>query len=342
MKTSLIVGMACLIMNGLAFAQVTGSGSSTSSTANEVTSTTELYVQATASFPSCSQWHVSGTCFFLHCSIKCRIRTSVRYSHFAPDLVVSTYQDLDNHPWPEIGIPIGKMMLQGASLIQKGFIGDGAGTMTKSSRRDMNAKYRDADAIGHPGGAISSCPSAATTFMPYFSSFTDASAWRNFLPADMWQLASWVPGLREIGSFPLNTWGNVMPRTGWHTHQHDVKVAAVLSQRVADIVTQTGQPHVYDYLSSNTFTVRDGDMVWDPPSAKENSEMGGLWQLSAPKSAGSAAQCHVFGDNDSVSPVGYGDHSTSKTQSYAYTLWRPYACCRKRGIFLYAIIWGKW
>lgn len=343
-------------LNGWLINLATGGANSASSAASpataaaqaassDVTTTADLFAQASASFPSCSQWHVSGVCFFLYCTHKCRIKTTVRYSTFQPDLVVSSYQDIDSHPWPEIGVPTGKALQQGASTLLKTFIGDGAGTRTKSDRRDRNAKYRDADAIGHPGGGygFATCPSAASAFAPYFSSYTDAAAWRGFLPADLLQVAAWVPGQREIGSYPLNTWGNVMPRTGWHTHQHDVKNAAVLSQRIADIVTHTGQPHVYRYLSSGGRHSRSGHIVWDPPAARENSEMGGLWQLSAPRSArGSAQTCHVFGENDSASFLGYGDSSTSTTQAYAYTLWRPYGCCKKKGTFLYAIIWGKW
>lgn len=339
----LIACLAGLAMGGMAVAQVTGSGKS--GVGGDVTNTAALFTQATVTFPSCSQWHVSGVCFFLYCSHHCRIRTTVRYSHFAPDLVVSTYQDLDNHPWPEVGIPTGKALAMGASTLLKAFIGDGAGSFTKGDRRNRAAKYRDADAIGHPGSGfgLATCPRAVTPFTPYFSSFTDAAVWRDFVPAELLYPASWVPGMREIGSFPLNTWGSVMPRTGWHTHQHPVKVAAVLSQRIADIVTHSGQPHIYRYLKSGGRTSRSGQIVWDPPAARENSEMGGLWQLAAPKAASSAtSSCHVFGANDTLSLSGYGEMSTSSTDSYAYTLWRPYACCRKRGTFLYAVTWGKW
>ena len=63
------------------------------------TTTSALFAQAVASYPACSFWHPSGTCFFLHCTFfGCSIRTSTRFSHFNPDLVVSTYHDDVTHP----------------------------------------------------------------------------------------------------------------------------------------------------------------------------------------------------------------------------------------------------
>jgi integrating conjugative element protein (TIGR03756 family) len=325
-------------------AQFTGTGTATVLVPSDITTTTMLLAEATASFPACGMWHSSGLCFTLVCGFGCHVHTSARFSHMRPDLVVSTYHDLDNHPWPEVGLPIGHAALLAASLLYRTLIGDSAGTRSRPNRTDKNNIFRDGDAIGHPGGVFSApgliCQSGVTPFEPYYSSFTDASTWRNFLPTDMLYPASWIPGLREIGTWPLNTWGNVFPRTGWTTQQHGVKGAAVLSQRIADIITNPGQPHLYNPVPTGGVTHRGGDLVWDPPPALENNVLGGLWQLSAPFRG--VAACTPFGIDDSLSPVSYGDGHTSSTSSYAFTLWRPYACCHSSGIFLYAIVWGMW
>jgi integrating conjugative element protein (TIGR03756 family) len=328
-----------------AHAQVTGSGTATVVVPPDLTTTQALYAQATASWPACGMWHPSGVCFFLFCTMfGCSIKTSTRYSHMRPDLVVSTYHDLDNHPWPQVGLPIGQVALKASSVLYKAMIGDSAGTRSRAKRTDKNVRFRDGDAIGHPGGAFVApgdiCPSGVQAFMPYYSSFTDGMSWRNFLPTDMLMPATWIPGMREVGNWPLNTWGNVYPRTGWHTQQHEVKVGAVLSQRIADIITRPGEPRVYSQVPTGGMTDRNGETVFDPGPAVENNLLGGTWQLSAPFRG--IAACSPFGLNDSASPVSYGDGQTSTTGSYAFTLWRPYACCQTKGMFLWAIVWGMW
>ncbi len=47
---------------------------------------------ASAASPSCISWRISGICYWLKCGWGgCRIRTSVRVSHFIPQAVVSAY-----------------------------------------------------------------------------------------------------------------------------------------------------------------------------------------------------------------------------------------------------------
>jgi hypothetical protein len=43
-------------------------------------------------------------------------------------------------------------------------------------------------------------------------------------------------GLREIGTWLLQTWGSVHPRTGWTTQAEESKAAAINAQRAGDIV----------------------------------------------------------------------------------------------------------
>ena len=307
--------------------------------AAEVTTTAALVAQAVASYPTCSAWHASGICFWLVCSpFGCSVKSSTRFSHFAPDLVVSTYHDVATHPWPEIGIPLAAATKTTLSSLLTTPLSDSAGTHSRGDRTDKNRRYRDADAIGHPATSIGTCPTAVDPFVPYYQSTLDAMVWRSYLPAELLFPASWIPGMREVGSWPTNTWGNVYPRTGEVVQQHEVKGAAVLSQRIADFVTRPGQPHVYVPVSSGKLVVRDGQLVWDPPPAMETNPLGGLWQMNVAKPTG----CHVFGLNDTLSPVSYGDAATTQSGSYAYTLWRPYACCRVRGMFIGYIQWGMW
>jgi len=51
--------------------------------------------------------------------------------------------------------------------------------------------------------------------------------------------------MREVGSqAAANMWGNVYPRSGFVTQVDDDKVGALVAQRVADIITRSGQPRI--------------------------------------------------------------------------------------------------
>jgi hypothetical protein len=102
---------------------------------------------------------------------------------------------------------------------------ESAGNRTEGSpdgEDHKNLIFRETDAIGHPlstlSGVVSGtgylCESQTTAFFPYLQSALDAFVWCNGIP-EMFYPASLILGLREIGSWPLQTWGGVYPRTGW-------------------------------------------------------------------------------------------------------------------------------
>lgn len=177
------------------------------------------------------------------------------------------------------------------------------------------------------------CPTNATSYIPYYLSSFDWVAWRWGVP-DIIQPASWVPGMREITDgttgaaatllplSPFNTWGNVMPRTGFVTQYHETKAAAVVSQRSADIVTRIGQPHVYFPLTDPS-----GNGLWPPGPVTENDTKF-KWQMLVPHTKSS---CEVFGANDAGLGAEWGDFETNPNGKYAFTLWRQYECCTDRG-----------
>lgn len=324
---------------------VFGASSSARAAVGDTTTSQALIAQAVASFPNpaCGAWHVSGVCFWLKCTMfGCDVKTSTRYSNRQPDVVVSTYHDSIFHPWPEIGIPLANAASGAASSILGGMF-DSAGMMFKTGRTDMQRKFKDGDVVGHPAASMSfgvTCPGAATTYFPYYQSLLDTYTWRGILPVELLYPPSFIPGLREVGVTGVNTWGSVYPRTGELVQQHPVKNAAVLSQRIADFVTRTGQPHVYFNLKSGGISSRNNQRVWDPPPVQETVPLN-VWQLSAPIIGAASTSCSPFGMPD-LGPISYGDFSTSASMGYAYTLWRPYACCKKKGMFLFAIQWGMW
>ena len=111
------------------------------------------------------------------------------------------------------------------------------------------------------------CESQTTSFYPYFQSGLDAFSWRQEVP-EIFYPASWLPGLREIGTWPVQSWGGVFPRTGWTTQAEEPKAAAINAQRAGDIVTRSFQPHIYVSLSGASFMQNDStsiDWISYPP-----------------------------------------------------------------------------
>ena len=287
-------------------------------------------------------YQVIGACFWLKCGFKCKVKVSAKVGHYNPDVVVSAHNGNANNPWIEANSIVGSASKSALNTIIAAMGGSpssasAGGNRTSQTSQHQATKFKDSDAIGHPSASIPipyRCPSQATTFFPYFVSGLDTLAWRFGLPEAIYPQAI-IPGLREIGNFPLNTWGSLYPRSGFINQTSDPKAGAVIAQRVGSVITQGGQPHVYSALQGGS-GIRGGMKVWPPTMPlKEGNAKTGKWQMLVPKMESS---CSVFGQNDLATIAGWGGGKMSSTGNYAWTLWRPYKCCKKRGqLFLYSI-----
>ena len=221
--------------------------------------TPQVIAQTTSAALSCMRWMPVGICFWLRCSLSgCSVETSLKVGHYQPDAVVSSYNELGGNPWVEIRSTLGVAQQSAANGLLGSLLPvpiDSAGNRTEGGQGNKdhrNLVFRETDVIGHPVSSLSSivastgylCNSQTTSFFPYFLSGLDALSWRMEIP-EMFYPASLIPGLREIGTWPLQTWGGVYPRTGWTTQSEEPKAAAINAQRAADIATRTGQPHIY-------------------------------------------------------------------------------------------------
>ncbi|MCT4711351.1 TIGR03756 family integrating conjugative element protein [Enterobacteriaceae bacterium H11S18] len=287
---------------------------------------TAQIVSSALSSVDCIQWRVSGICYWLFCTpFGCSVRTSVKVTHNIPEVVVSTYTDAGGNPWTEMSTISGasggieNAITGGLSGMSAG--GGNAADQKSGGRRHSAVKFKYADALGHPatsliGGAIPgySCDTAATPLIPYFLSTLDALAWRTGVPESLYPEAL-IPGRREVGNQAAgNMWGNVYPRGGFIQQTDDDKASAVVAQRVADIITRTGEPHVYQALTGQR---RAG--YWPPPPVTENDASTHTWQRLSPRLSQS---CAIFPD---------GSYPTSANGNEAYALWQPYSCCKRRG-----------
>lgn len=310
--------------------------------------TPEIVAKTTAAALACMQWMPIGTCFWLRCTLfGCSVNTSLKVGHYNPDLVVSSYNELGGNPWAEIRATLGLAQKTAANGLLGSLLPvpiDSAGNRTEgtSDNRDhKNMIFRETDAIGHPLSSLSGivagvgmlCQTETTSFVPYFQSGLDALSWRQEVP-EIFYPPSFIPGLREIGTWPLQTWGGVYPRTGWTTQAEEPKAAAINAQRAGDIVTRTGQPHVYVPVTASSSS---SQRVWSPGPLMEKDRRTGTWQMMVPRTETS---CDVFGTNDLATLTGWGGGKVDSEGDYVWNLWRPYKCCQRRGQwFLFDIDW---
>ncbi len=219
-----------------------------------------------------------------------------RINHNLPDLVVTSFEEPGKTPWDEIRETYGDWAvdIQNSSTIRGEFddhVLTGAEHENKLVSRHGNStvrnnRFHEVNIVGSPAPEIIRdtmkygvpavlgnqyiCESNVSKYKPYFMSEADAIAWRKpELEIDQsWQ----VPGLREIGSKsvsnPLgNTWGKVIPRTGFVLQTEPSKAAAVTAQRGIDIVTQKNQiPHVYQ-----SYGTSDGEVQYNPAAIDESN-----------------------------------------------------------------------
>lgn len=312
---------------------------------DETITSPNLVANAVSAFPACGRWQPTGICFYLVCTLfECHTEESVKYGHYNPDLVVSAYNSSSNdgisgNPWTEAKIITGSMSTSAASSLVKAI--PSAGDF--SHGKHQNTVFKEGDAIGHPAALVTShsspplCPTDVTAFKPYFLSGLDAIGWRWQIPEQVYP-QSVIPGVREVGLGLLYTWGNLYPRGGFTTQSDDAKSAAVIAQRIADIVTRTKQPHVYLSLNEgdddSNQHINGSTMVWSPGPISENDATNGWWQMTVPVVEKS---CAVFGSNDLVTATGWGGGKIARSGGYSWTLWRPYQCCSIEGIFLFSI-----
>lgn len=283
-----------------------------------------------------------GICYWLVCTpYGCTKEKSIKSGTFTPDVVVSAYNALADNPWDSARRSMKGINEAGAdaAFSEEGVTpntcnGGVRSEMGVPGRPDQenpgheNLIFKAVDVIGHPAADEQQCPSEAEAYEPYFLSGLDSLGWRWSVPEVVYP-QSIIPGVREIGDWPLNSWGAVYPRSGWVIQSEDPKAGAVTAQRAGDIVTREGQPHVYDELTSGGTFYADNKLVWRPDDPlKEGDYRTGWWQQILPEALPS---CEVFGENDTHELQSWADEKVTTDGDYAWTLWRPYRCCEIKG-----------
>ena len=151
--------------------------------------------------PQCLEYKVVGICYWLLCTaFGCKVKTSTKVRHYVPDAVVSAYSNTGANPWVEMS-PLGTP----TPLSQAG-----NDATTNHVAENAALKFKEADVIGHPGGAVLSefasasgyaCQGATAPWMPYFLSTLDPIAWRYGIPEAVYPEARASPCLFAHASF---------------------------------------------------------------------------------------------------------------------------------------------
>jgi len=272
-------------------------------------------IVASSLSPQCLEYKVVGICYWLLCTtFGCKVKTSTKVRHYVPDAVVSAYSNTGANPWAELSVLGTPTPLSQA----------GNDATTNHIGENAALKFKEADVIGHPGGATFSqfasasgyaCQGATLPLVPYFVSTLDPIAWRYGIPEAVYPEAL-IPGRREVGSMvTVDLWGNLYPRSGFLHQSDDYKTGAVIAQRAGDITTRSGQIHVYLPMLAKA---KDG--YWPAGALVEGDAKTGKWQELTPRTSQS---CAVFPNSDVQIQAEDG--------GYTWALWRPYSCCQRRG-----------
>ena len=106
--------------------------------------------------PDCLEYKVVGICYWLLCTpFGCKVKTSTKVRHYVPDAVVSAYSNTGANPWIEMS-PLGTPN----PMAQAG--NDGT---TNHVAENNIIKFKEADVIGHPGGATLSQFASASGYV---------------------------------------------------------------------------------------------------------------------------------------------------------------------------------
>ena len=228
--------------------------------------------------------------------------------------MVSVYSNTGANPWREVAL---------MSPVTPTAQGGGDSTVNQS-HENTSLKFKNADVIGHPGTLLFSrfasqfgysCAGAGKPFMPYLLSTSDTLAWRFNVPEMLYPEAL-IPGRREVGAMASgDLWGAIYPRGGFIQQPDDYKAAAVIAQRAGDVVTRRGQPHLYQPLLGKA---QPG--YWPAAELLESNASSGQWQRLQPDLS---MTCVVFPQSGALPQAEDG--------AYAWALWRPYSCCKRKG-----------
>lgn len=219
------------------------------STINTATITTDTI----KALPDCLHYRIVGVCFWLVCNVGCYVVTTPKVEHYLPDVVISTYPGFGKDPWVEVNKTIDAGDYYAGKAAFKA-LNHGmeikSGSFNSANSNDNDVNLREVDVIGNPALAAlhwgKLLKSQAKPYFPYYQSELDANEWRSGLLEQMYP-QSWIPGKNDVGTFLINDWGSVFPRSGFIMQPSIAKSSAVMAYRGGSIATT----HSFNHISTD-------------------------------------------------------------------------------------------
>jgi len=278
-----------------------------------------IIANTVTALPNCLHYQISMH-FCLWLGSWGRINTTPIVSHYLPDLVVTVYNKPGGNPWFEvnkildgIGEPVQKSIVRGLTGMQVGY-----GNHSFQDQHEQGVIFKEVDVIGNPAlvviphhGLLSS---TATPWWPYYQSLLDSMLWRGIPPLALPEegAALGLNVAHHVGT-GLTNWGGLYPHEGKVISDNDMKAAAVVAQRAADLVTQRfGYGHIYKNLSGAC-----GKHCTASPVVENSKET--YFQMIYPISQNT---CHILGSDQSWSPKMF-----NREGAYVWIVWRHYHGC---------------
>lgn len=316
--------------------------SSPVSTVKIIEKTTEAVVKNP--FGNYLNYKIIGACFWLEWKHwRPHFSTTLKVDHFLPDAVVSVYNGYKQNPWDYANNIVDPVAYQTGVAQTKNLVHlkPDFGTSSADSKDNIMKKFKEVDIIGNPAlffvfsrVPFSFISAQASSFIPYYSSLSDAYLWHNPSLENTLHPEYMFPGIRTEGSL-VDQWGNIFPRIGFIDQLGGFKASAVLALRAADIATNICQSHVYVPLHSGS--CGHECQVW---ASHENDFKNVKFQEIYPTPTTDAKEC--FGTIETgIEDAGQSDE-VKGDGNYIFVMWRHYkGCIQHGGKFLGSVNWGK-
>lgn len=287
---------------------------------------TATIVEKTLACVDCPDWKIVGVCFWLRCSLwDCEVKESPKIHQNLPDLVVATHTTSTSPLVDSLTIN----NVNAANLTNKD---------ESPFELETYVDYKHAEVLGNPAVVFFNalheaddeyfCKSGVQVpYFPYFLSGLD-SAWSDpDVEVFLGSIFGIIRAPKITTNWPLGYWANVYPRCGWGSHPYDAINGAVAAHRAAAVTTSNFAPHIYIQPSTDC-----GNRCWPPKPVEENNANNHQFQMIFPDAA---TNSRVMGG----SATWANGKNINGDEGYAWTLWRPYECCKKKGSFLFSVDW---
>ena len=267
-----------------------------------------------------------GACVWLHWAwIFPYITVTPEVKHYAPDMIVTVYDEPGDDPWYEARKTFDVLSNKAGNILISKMTGDaltnGHNASIRGAEHNDSVITKSVDVIGSPMNLIHfpylMLRHDTTAFVPYYQSDLDSWTSRSGL-AEAIRPETYNPLSHYIGSSFYDHWAYEFPRSMSVDSNNDYKASLSIALHAADIVTNENTLHVVHSTDDSCGTNCAVSNV-----IEETHDDHEIWQEVYPHNK------HVhLGESDatSVNPIGRDDDQAGNG-NYVFAVWRHYKGC---------------